>query len=151
MVDRSNVRFDRNRDNKKREEKSVYINEDIIKYLLDPESKDLDLYTLFNEESGIIKNQFDILGGSQLRKFYNAVVDINDKYEGMKMAKAKLAMMLPIVYYSTKRGLLDKGNIIFTFINKSIKTLNSINDEKQFRKSLEAFKNVFQAVIAYTK
>jgi len=121
--------------------------DEIINYLKNPES--VDLYKLFNEENGIIREKFNVRGGSQLRKFYNGVVDINDKCEGMKIAKAKLAMMLPIVYYSNQRRLLDYK--IFNFINKAIKTLNGIDDEKQFKKSLEAFKNVFQAVIAYTK
>lgn len=134
---------------KKREEEIVNIDAEIINYLKNPKS--VELYKLFNEEDGIIKKQFNVKGGSQLRKFYNTVVDINDKYENMKLAKAKLAMILPIVYYSKERKLLDRGNIISTFINQAVKTLNDIDNESQFKESLKAFKNVFQAVIAYTK
>ena len=134
---------------KKREEEIVNIDAEIINYLKNPKS--VELYKLFNEEDGIIKKQFNVKGGSQLRKFYNTVVDINDKYENMKLAKGKLAMILPIVYYSKERKLLDRGNIISTFINQAVKTLNDIDNESQFKDSLKAFKNVFQAVIAYTK
>lgn len=119
----------------------------ILNYLKNPDdNKKYDLFSI----NGKIKQMFDkVLGGSQMRKFYNSIVDIHDKDATMEISKGRLAMILPIAYYANKRGVLRYE--LFKFINESIKTLNSIQNPDEFKKSLDAFKDVFQAVVAYTK
>ena len=120
---------------------------EILNYLKKPE--DSKKYNLFSIEGTISKTFAGIPGGSQMRKFYDSVVDICDNAHDMEVSKGRLAMVLPIAYYANQRSFLNKG--LFDFIKQSIKALNSIGDANEFKKSLEAFKDVFQAVVAYTK
>jgi CRISPR/Cas system CSM-associated protein Csm2 small subunit len=66
----------------------------------------------------------------------------------MEVAKGKLAKILPIIYYAKERKLVN--DLFLNFVKLSLKTLNDINNEDDFKKSLWAFREVFQAVIAYS-
>ncbi len=120
---------------------------EILDYLKKPE--DSKKYKLFNIEGTINEAFAEVPGGSQMRKFYDSVVDIYDSDSDMEASKGRLAMILPIAYYANQRRFLNKN--LFDFIKQSIKELNNIEDAGEFKKSLEAFKDVFQAVVAYTK
>ncbi|MFG1391033.1 type III-A CRISPR-associated protein Csm2 [Acidiplasma aeolicum] len=120
---------------------------EILDYLKKPE--DSKKYKLFSMDGIISKDFAGVPGGSQMRKFYDNVVDIYNNAREMESSKGRLAMMLPIAYYANQRGFLNRR--LFDFIKQSIKELNSMGDADEFKRSLEAFKDVFQAVVAYTK
>ncbi len=120
---------------------------EILDYLKKPE--DIKKYNLFNIDGKIKETFKNSKGGSQMRKFYDSIVDISDNNSDMEVSKGRLAMILPVAYYANKRHFLEKD--LFDFIRKSIKQLNNIENADEFKKSLEAFKDVFQAVVAYTK
>ena len=139
--------FDQRRDDSSKSETDY---SEILNYLKKPE--DSKKYNLFSIKGTIIKTFEEVPGGSQMRKFYNSVVDICDNARDMEVSKGRLAMILPIAYYAAnKRSSSPLNNKLFDFIKQSIKELNSIGDANEFKKSLQAFRDVFQAVVAYTK
>lgn len=143
---RTDRHFDQRPDNKDKLEIDY---SEILNYLKKPE--DSKKYNLFSIK-GTISNTFaGIRGGSQMRKFYDSVVDICETARDMEVSKGRLAMILPIAYYANKRDSSNLDKRLFDFIKQSIKELNSIGDDNEFKKSLEAFKDVFQAIVAYTK
>ena len=143
-----NDRSDRNHESQdRRNYDNDNIFDPIIKYLKNPENG--NEYSLFSTDGIIYEIFYDMNGGSQIRKFYNSVVEITDQYNKMEVAKGKLARILPIIYYAKKRNLVD--DLFLNFVKLSLKTLNDINNEDDFKKSLRAFREVFQAVIAYSK
>ncbi|WP_048059395.1 type III-A CRISPR-associated protein Csm2 [Picrophilus oshimae] len=119
----------------------------ICSYLKDQKDK----YKMFSIDDGVIYKTFNTLNiRRQIRKFYDEIVKITENYKDPETARGQLAIMLPIVYYDKSRNLLDTEDRFFKFMKRSIKTLNEIEDGK-FKKSLDAYREVFQAIVAYTK
>ena len=93
-----NDRSDRNHESQdRRNYDNDNIFDPIIKYLKNPENG--DEYSLFSMDGFIYKTFSNMNGGSQIRKFYNSVVEITDQYNKMEVAKGKLAKILPIIYF----------------------------------------------------
>jgi CRISPR type III-A-associated protein Csm2 len=133
-----------------KDEHNIYM-EHILSYIKEPVEE--KKYELLGMEDGYIYKKFkDVPAGTQLRKFYTRVVEIDEHYKDTDKdtdrAKGDLASMIPIIYYSGQRGLLREK--FYNFMVESIETLEGIPNEK-FGKSLKAFRELFQAVIAYTK
>lgn len=123
----------------------------IIEFIKNPDND--SGYKIFLANGDIYKEFSEKKGGTQIRKFYDIVVKINEKSKDVKTAKAQLSMVMPIAYYSKERKsegapLLDEQ--FYCFIKESIDALMPYDGEK-FSNGLKAFREVFQAVIAYTK
>lgn len=99
---------------------------------------------------GLIHKYFQEKGikAHQIRKIYDQILKIlsrlTDEAKEDKI-QAELSMELDIyIAYANKRGLLDNEGMIqeiYTVLKKKIKD----------KKSLEHFKKIFEAIIAYSK
>lgn len=79
---------------------------------------------------------------TQFRKFYEKVLELNDKAQGLTSEKFEikilpfLKMMNSKVQYAKTRKLC--GNIFETMMDKSIKNVNSASELQNFKYFLEA-------------
>ena len=85
---------------------------------------------------------------SQMRKFYDNVVNIEEKYTGRQKALAQLSIITPLAYYANKRKLLDIND--YNFLSRSVDALVKSTDS-DFELKLKRFRDVFQGIIAYGK
>jgi CRISPR type III-A-associated protein Csm2 len=94
----------------------------------------------------------------QIRKFYDYLLSIlmnlmnspfsSGQKDYIKTARFRLIRMVPMVKYSSTRGLLGKG--YENFISKSAEAV-SRKEDTEFRVALERFKDVYEAIVAYSK
>jgi CRISPR type III-A-associated protein Csm2 len=91
----------------------------------------------------------------QIRRFYDYLlrISMNSQFssgqkEYIKIARFRLIRMVPMVKYSSTRGLLGKG--YEDFISKSAEAV-SRKDDAEFPEALQRFKDVYEAIVAYSK
>ncbi|MGP6220481.1 type III-A CRISPR-associated protein Csm2 [Caldiplasma sukawensis] len=142
--------------NYKRESVSITNVEDerkIFDYIR--QEKDIDYkskYQIFGIE-GLIKRTYcrDEANDStmnQLRRFYDQIVSIEERASKGEDAINDLIRLVPIVRYANARKLVD--NKFLNLIDKAVQIITEQNGDNAI-KSLHSFKNVMEAIIAYSK
>lgn len=131
----------------------VEIDELILKYLRNDSLTEGDQYEIFRLNGKIMekycKRNEDEAKMSQLRKFYDEIVSIYDDYESGRKSGGRLIRLLPVARYAFARDLIRRD--LLELINKGVEIVSKENDEKRKMECLRNFKNVMEAVIAYSK
>lgn len=126
----------------------------IIKYLKNESMSDQEKYEIFRLEGSIKKTycgkEKDEAKMNQLRKFYDEILSIHEEYpSNKKSAGGKLIRMLPVARYAYARDLINKD--LLKLISEGIEIVSSQKDEALKIECLGNFRNVMEAVIAYSK
>ncbi|MGP6293830.1 type III-A CRISPR-associated protein Csm2 [Caldiplasma sukawensis] len=119
------------------------------------QEKDIDYkskYQIFGIE-GLIKRTYcrDEANDStmnQLRRFYDQIVSIEERASKGEDSINDLIRLVPIVRYANARKLVD--NKFLNLIDKAVQIITEQNGDNAI-KSLHSFKNVMEAIIAYSK
>ncbi len=130
--------------------------DEIMKYIRGEELGNGEKYKLFSLDGGI-KREYCERGAddstmSQLRKFYDQIVAIHDKLSrGFKSKDVAddLIRIVPVARYAYARSLIREE--LVELINRSIDTITKSKNEEDFKKTLDRFKNVMEAIVAYSK
>ena len=128
--------------------------EKIRKYIQGEEMEGKIQYEIFSLK-GSIKTEYCERAGNeakmnQLRKFYDQILSINDDLvKGAKTVDGKLIRIVPIAKYAKARGLIDDK--LMNLIDDSIGIISGHSDLNKKKVSLERFKNVMEAIVAYSK
>ncbi len=132
---------------------NIVIDELILKYLRNDSLTEGDQYEIFRLNGKIMekycKRNEDEAKMSQLRKFYDEIVSIYDDYESGRKSGGRLIRLLPVARYAFARDLIRRD--LLELINKGVEIVSKENDEKRKMECLRNFKNVMEAVIAYSK
>ena len=128
---------------------------DLIKKYMKLESLNaIDQYNIFKLD-GLIKEKYCTYSGdeakmNQLRKFYDNILSISETYDSMgNSGDEKLIRLVPIAKYAHARGLIQKD--LLKLIDTGVNIVCSEKDVEKKKQSLNRFKNVMEAVIAYSK
>ncbi|MGP6240389.1 type III-A CRISPR-associated protein Csm2 [Cuniculiplasma sp. SKW4] len=127
--------------------------EKILEYIRREEDMDYkSKYQLFGME-GLIKKtycerQANDSTMNQLRRFYDQIVSIEEKTSKGEDSMSDLIRLVPIVRYANARGLVDER--FSRLIDRSVEIITGQNG-KNAEKSLHSFKNVMEAIVAYSK
>ena len=130
----------------------------IVSYIENDQGDPLSIFGL----SGVVHAMANSASGNktkshQLRRFYDYLVSIDDSLrseekggKGEKIAKLRLIRMIPLAAYSASpsRRLLD-GNLS-DFIGKSAQAVSG-KTGKEFKEALSRFRDVYEALVAYSK
>lgn len=129
--------------------------EGIRKYLLGDEMDGESQYNLFSLE-GSIKREYCKMEGdeakmNQLRKFYDQIISIyeDSSMGGGESIDGRLIRIVPIAKYAKARGLIDEK--LMTLIDEGVGIISKEKNPKKKEKCIERFKNVMEAIIAYSK
>lgn len=125
---------------------------DNIKAIMDYIENPSQNYKIFSYYDGAIYKEFnrsEKTTSSQLRKFYTSVIGIAENYRDPDTAMGQLSMIIPHIYYAKQRNVVPGD--FFDFFRKAITTLENKKDgDNNFEISLKAFRDVLQAIVAYT-
>lgn len=119
-----------------------------------------DLVSIFGLNGGIhtmANSDVSRTKSHQLRRFYDYLVSIDDSVKfgekenkSEKVAKLRLIRLIPLAAYSASpsRKLLDRN--LSDFIEKSAQAVSGKTGE-EFREALSRFRDVYEALVAYSK
>lgn len=136
--------------------------ENIAKIVTYIERGDGDLVSIFGS-SGFIASfasSSDSMGRTkahQIRRFYDYLVSIDDTVRSgsgdhafEKSAKLRLIRMVPLAAYSASPGRNLLGRDLYDFISKSAQAVSK-QTGKDFLEGLSRFRDVYEAIVAYSK
>jgi CRISPR type III-A-associated protein Csm2 len=143
---------DEGRNNNQMQSKKV--SDEIRKYLQGDEMNWESQYKLFSLEGSIKKDycqrQGDEAKMNQLRKFYDQILSIQEgSSRGNKDIGEKLNRIVPVARYAKARELIDDG--LMNLINEGVGIICKQSEPEKKKKSIDRFKNVMEAIIAYSK
>lgn len=128
----------------------------IVSYIKDGQGDPVSIFGL----NGDIKSLAESDHGNktkahQLRRFYDYLVSIEDSIRtddkgNEKIARLRLIRMIPLAAYSSSQGrnLLDRT--LSDFIEKSAQAVSG-KTGKEFKEALSRFRDVYEALVAYSK
>lgn len=136
------------------QDNTIYNEKTILDYIKGEKNLDYESqYQIFGMD-GLIKKTYCVSQANdftmnQLRRFYDQIVSIEEKVsKGDDDAMSDLIRLVPIARYANARGLVDEK--FSKLIDQSIGIITGQKGENA-KKSLRAFKNVMEAIVAYSK